>query len=238
MASVDRKWLPPALIVAAGIASIVAYGKLPPMVVLRLEGLLPFETPQQPANAAPRWLVLSMLPVLALVLWAAFRWAATAAGQRVARRMFRNAPVEVTSPTQFDRFANTYDTIVFGVVFLPLGLHAAVLAAALHVNGAASRIVPIVLGVSLILMGNVMPRLRPNWVAGLRSQRILADPQLWRRTHRVFGAAFVVAGLATILTGVAAPQYALLVGIASVFVSCLIGLIVSRRTGNTASLGV
>lgn len=236
MPSVDRKWLPPALIAAACVASVATYGWLPEMIELRFEGLLPFEVRPVP-GAAPRWLVLCLMPALALLMWVAFRWARTDAGQQVARRMFRHAPAEVTSPGQFERFGKTYETIVLGVVLLLLGLHAAVLAAALQAPALASRIVPAVLGGCLVLMGNVMPRLRPNWVAGIRTRRTLEDPQLWRRTHRAFGAAFVVSGLATIVAAVAAPRYGVLVGIASLALSCLIGFVVSTRRNGTASHG-
>jgi len=208
MASVDRKAIPPVLIALASIASAVVYNRLPPIVHLPVESLLPFASTPEPGGA-PRWIVVSLLPAVALVMWAAFRWAAGAAGaggERVARRMFPNAPAAVTSATQFERFGGTYDSIVLGVVLLLLGVHAAVLAAAFEATGVAVRLVPIAVGASLVLMGNVMPRLRPNWVAGLRTERMLADPPLWRRVHRIFGAALVVSGLVTMLAGALARR--------------------------------
>jgi hypothetical protein len=228
MRSVDRRWLPPVLIAVAAVASLVAYGRLPAMVDLRLGGLLPFDV-SEPASPVPRWLALSLMPALALLLWAAFRAAPTAAGQRVARRLFRRAPDVVTSPEQFERFRTSYDAIVLGVVLLLLGVHAAIIVGALGHPGIASRIAPAVLGGCLILMGNVMPRLRPNWVAGVRTKRTLEDPQLWRTTHRVFGAAFVVSGFLTMIVALAAPRYGLVTGIASLLVSCIIGLVASTR---------
>lgn len=232
MASVNRRWLPPALIAIAAVVSASTYGSLSPMIDLPVDALLPFPSAQS-SEPAPRWLALSLMPALALVIWAAFRLAPTAAGQRIGRRMFRRAPEEVTSPEQFDRYGKTYDAIVLGVVMLFLGLHAAVLAMALGAPHVAIRIVPAVFGGCLILMGNVMPRLRPNWVAGIRTQRLLENPQLWRSTHRAFGTAFVVAGVATIIAAVVAPQYGLLVGIVSIIASCVVGFVASTRHGNT-----
>jgi hypothetical protein len=204
------------------------------MIDLPFHALLPFPM-TDPADRAPRWLALSMMPALALVFWAAFRLAPTATGQRIGRRMFKRAPEAVTSPEEFDRYRKTYDAIVLGVVMLFLGFHAAVLAMAWEAPHVAARIVPAVLGGSLVLMGNVMPRLRPNWVAGLRTQRLLENPQLWRSAHRVFGAAFVVSGAATILAAVVVPQYGLLVAIVSVLASCVVGFVASTRHGNTAT---
>jgi hypothetical protein len=232
MPSVDRKWIPLALIAVAGMASVATYGKLPAMVDLRLDGMLPFETPE-PADLVPRWIALSLIPVLALAVWAAFRAAPTAAGERVGRAFMRSAPDVVTSPEQFARFGKTYDAIVLAVVILILGVHAAIIAGALGYGGVASRIVPAVFGACLIVMGNVMPRLRPNWVAGIRTQRTLEDPQLWRSTHRAFGTAFVVSGVLTVVVAVATPRYALVTAIASIALSCIVGLFASTRQSAT-----
>lgn len=234
MPNVVRKWLPLFLIVAAGVGSAVGYLRLPEGVWLPAEGLLPFPvTP--PSGPAPKWLALSLLPALALLFWVGFRLAPTASGQRLGRRMFRHAPEAVTSPAQFERFGPTYDAIVLGFVALLCGLHAAVLTAAFGAPATALRIVPGVLGASLLLMGNVMPRLRPNWVAGLRSKRMLDNPELWRSTHRVFGAALVLSGIATILAAALAPQYGVLVFIVSLLGSLLTGFLTSLRPAGTAS---
>jgi SdpI/YhfL family protein len=231
MASVARRWLPPALIAGAVVASIMAAHRLPPMLSVDFGGLFPWPTPS--SRLAPRWLALWLLPSVALLAWIGFRLAATIAGQHFGRKLFPTAPDEVTAPEQFDRFGNTYDTIVLAVVLLILGFQAGLLAAAVHANAAAARIIPLVLGGSLVLLGNVMPRLRPNWVAGLRSERLLADPQLWRRANRTFGTAIVASGIITVLAGIVAPSYGLLLGIAGVLVSCCIALIADGGHGNT-----
>jgi uncharacterized membrane protein len=78
-----------------------------------------------------------------------------------------------------------------------------------------------------------MPRLRPNWVAGVRTKRTLEDPRLWRTTHRAFGTAFVVAGVLTIIVALVAPRYGLVTGIASLMLSCFVGLIASTKAPPT-----
>lgn len=229
MASVDRKWFPPILIAVAFLASVAVYGRLPARVDLQFGTLLPFATAPATGQAS-RLFVLLVMPATALLVWIAFRLAPTAGGQRLARRMLPHAPEEVTSPDQFERFGNTYDAIVLGIVMLILGFHVAVMAAALRVSPAiVSRILPVVVGVCLIVMGNVIPRLRANWVAGIRTRRTLEDPQLWRSTHRAFGTAFVVAGFATIIAAALAPQWGLLVAIVSIVASCIVGGVASMR---------
>jgi hypothetical protein len=216
------------LIAVATAASLAVADRLPPSVPLDLEALLPFDV-SAPARPLSRDVALFLVPALALVIWAAFRAAPTAVGERVGRRLFRNAPAAVTSAEEFERFGRTYDAIVLGVVLLCLGLHAAILVSLLGDAANAARIVAIVFGASLVLMGNVIPRLRPNWVAGLRTRRMLEDPRLWRTAHRAFGTAFVVSGVLTMAVGVVAPRYGLVTGLVAVLASCVVGWIASTR---------
>jgi uncharacterized membrane protein len=234
MGNAIGRWIPPLLIVAAVIGSMVAAPALPATVVIAFERLLPVAAGTS-TEAAPRWLVLYSMPALALAVWALFRAFPTRIGERVGRTMYRSAPGSVTSPEAFARFGRTYETVVLGVVTLILGLHAGVLAAAVGAYDVAVRLIPAVFGAALIMMGNVFPRLKPNWVAGIRTAHTLADSDLWRRTHRAFGAAFVLAGLVTMATALIAPRFGLIVGIAAVLVACIAGFVVSRPSRITAA---
>jgi hypothetical protein len=124
MANAVRKWIPGVLIALATAASVGLSGRLPRLVELRFDDLLPFAE-AGPVEPMARPGVLFLMPALAFVLWVAFRAAPTIVGQRVGRRMYARAPEAVTSPEQFGRFRTSYDTIVLGVVVLCLGLHAA-----------------------------------------------------------------------------------------------------------------
>lgn len=238
MASVDRKWLPPVLIAAAVVASALVYGSVPAIVNPRFDGLLPFAVPNE-NEAMPRWFALFLMPAVTLLVWAVFRLAPTVTGQRFARRILPSAPAVVTSPAQFERFGKTYDAIVLAVVILLLGFHATLVALAMNAPAVITwRILPAVLGACLIWIGNVMPRLRPNWVAGVRTKRTLENPQLWRTTHRAFGAAFVVSGLVTIVVAAVAPRYGVLTSITSLLLSCIVGLVASTRPSETVGHAV
>ena len=54
------------------------------------------------------------------------------------------------------------------------------------------------LGLLLVGLGIVMPRIEPNYTFGVRLPWTLADPENWRRTHRFAGPVFVVMGMATV----------------------------------------
>jgi uncharacterized membrane protein len=50
-----------------------------------------------------------------------------------------------------------------------------------------------------------MGRFQPNWFMGIRTPWTLANPDVWRRTHRVGGRVFVLAGLALVLSQLLLP---------------------------------
>ena len=63
------------------------------------------------------------------------------------------------------------------------------------------RVLPMLLGLLFVVMGNLIPRIRPNWFMGIRTPWTLSSERVWRKTHRVGGYTFILAGLLFILAG-------------------------------------
>ena len=57
----------------------------------------------------------------------------------------------------------------------------------------------------LIVMGNVLPRARPNWMFGIRTPWTLSNDRVWERTHRVGGYLMLGAGVVILAAAVVAP---------------------------------
>jgi hypothetical protein len=224
MANAARKWVPLVLIAVAIAATASAVRDLPAAVAIDLRGVLPIAL-EPTADSAPRWVAVVGLPLLAAAIWLLFQLLRSRGGLRFGRRLFRNLPDSLGDPATMDRFRATYDTIVLWVVVLMLGVHAGVVAAALGHGSLAPRIINVVMGASLIALGNVMPRLRPNIVAGVRTRGTRTDPGRWRATHRILGVAFVVAGAITILVGLAAPAFGLTTALVALVLACVIASI-------------
>ena len=62
----------------------------------------------------------------------------------------------------------------------------------------AQRLVPIIVGVVFIIMGNVTPKQKRNKWIGIRIKWTFDDPDNWMKTHRLFGKVSVLCGLAMI----------------------------------------
>ena len=233
MGNVVRRWLPVALIVAAVAVAAYVIRDLPDRVAIDLRGLLPFSL-EADADTAPRWVAIVAMPALAMVVWLLFSALRSRASLGLTRRLFGNVPEALGEPASVDRFHPTYDTIVLWAVMLVLGVHAGLIAAALGHLTLAPRIISVVIGSSFIAMGNVFPRLRPNLIAGIRTRRTLGDPLLWRATHRVMGVAFVIAGLITVLVGIAAPSFGLVTAAITLIVTCIVAAIGGAHTAATS----
>ena len=81
------------------------------------------------------------------------------------------------------------------------------------------------LGVLFIVLGNVLTRVRPNWIFGVRTPWTLSSDLSWRETHRVAGYGFVVAGLATLVTAFVAPKVVLHVMLIGVGAAALVSVV-------------
>lgn len=127
---------------------------------------------------APRWVAAFLLP-------------ATLLGMRVgATWLPRLDPLG----KNYERFIDTYWVVVNSVLLVMGVLHVAMLANGLGAPVSMGRLAPAGLGILLMLLGNVLGRVEPNWFVGIRTPWTLSSEQVWRKTHRVGAWVFVAAG--------------------------------------------
>jgi len=73
-----------------------------------------------------------------------------------------------------------------------------------HALGWVINAVPAVttaVGMLFVLIGAVMPRMRPSWFMGIRTPWTLSNDDVWVKTHMLGGKLFVVAGAAVAVSG-------------------------------------
>jgi uncharacterized membrane protein len=102
-----------------------------------------------------------------------------------------------------------YDAIMLRLTIFIMGVHAAVLVAVLGLVAGrawAAQLVPVMLGLMLIGIGNLLPRTLPNLAIGIRTSRTLADRALWRRVHRTVGYLVVASGTVIVVSALAVPR--------------------------------
>jgi uncharacterized membrane protein len=216
------RWAPGVLIGAAYVLSAVVYARLDATVTVDLRALLPVDLGTTPERL-PRAVAAFGLPTLAVALWALLHDAPVSPLGRFTSRLFGRS-----ERPRYEAFASTYRLITTCVVAIVLAFHVAMLASILSWSLEAGRIVGLIFGVALMIIGNVMPRLRQNPVAGIRTQHTMSDPRAWARAHRAFGAMWLAAGLLTTIAALAAPRYALITGVSALALVSISGLLIPR----------
>ena len=101
------------------------------------------------------------------------------------------------------------DAIMLRVIVFLMAVHATVLAGVLGVlrgHAWAAELVPVMMGLTMISVGNLLPRTRPNLAIGVRTARTLADRALWIRTHRSIGYVVMALGLVIVCAAIMLPK--------------------------------
>jgi uncharacterized membrane protein len=99
----------------------------------------------------------------------------------------------------------SYWTVIHLVVVALALLHAGILLAAAGILTGLDRFVAVGLALLLLLPGNFIGRVRPNWFVGIRTPWTLASDEVWRRTHRLAALLMVGGGLLLLPLGLFLP---------------------------------
>ena len=122
----------------------------------------------------------------------------------------------------YEKFRPSYLLVMNVVLTFMLGLHVVLLSAMLGARPPVGRLVPFGVGAMFAVMGNVLPRTRPNWTFGIRTPWTLSSDRVWHRTHRVGGYLMVGGGIATMGAAlVLRPEATVAVLIASITAASL-----------------
>src|SRR5688572_24441593 len=169
------KWLPAVITLSSFVLSLALYPLLPETIPLGLERLLPVD-PRAPAESVPRFAGAFMLPFIAALLLLLLHEAPVRSLGRAAGRLFATSDSSGHArPVEYHKFAQSYRLIVCWVVMLPIAMQLGVLSNVFGWGIEPGTIVGITFGVGLVVIGNIMPRLRPNPVAGVRTARTMSD---------------------------------------------------------------
>ena len=104
--------------------------------------------------------------------------------------------------TNYGKFRRAYDLFLDFAVFLAFVTHLLLISKIMILQGRVERWIQYVptafIGLTVVVIGNVLPRLRPNSAMGVRTRWTLRDERVWMKTHRAAGYFLVVFGLTLI----------------------------------------
>jgi len=172
-----RRWYPTLVVLLALAASAAAYGRLPERMPTH------WNAAGEVDGHGSRLMGAFLLPGLMLLMAA----------------LVPLLPRIDPRGASYEEFRPTYHLVMNAVVTLLLVVHLVVLASALGHDVPATRIILVGVGLLLVLIGALLPRMRPNWMIGIRTPWTLSSERVWQRTHRVGGMLMLAAGVVTTL---------------------------------------
>ena len=181
-----RKWIQLLIVVAAVIASAVVYPGLPASVPTH------WDLSGRPNGWSSRFWGAWLMPIFIVGLWA----------------LMRVLPAIDPRRSNYAKFGGAFEGVIVSIMLFMLGMHVIVLRAALGYPVAIERVLPVGIGVLFIAIGNLLPRMRPNWFLGIRTPWTLSSDRVWEKTHRFGGHVFVAAGILMLLSALIIAQWA------------------------------
>jgi len=211
-----RKWIPAGIVATAIIASLAVFSRLPATIPTH------WGPGGQASGWAPRLWGAFVMPVILIFI----------AG------LMRALPSIDPRKSNYPKFSGTFDAIFISTMLFLLVMHFALLAAGLGYPIAMDRIASVGVGLLLIVLGNLMPRARPNWFIGVRTPWTLSSDRVWEKTHRLAGYVLVIAGIVVALLGLSGARFAPFVmgpviGVAALFL-VVYSYVEWRREGSVA----
>ncbi len=119
-------------------------------------------------------------------------------------------------------------------LLMPIVLYVIQTAMLLYALGRLTNVMPVVgilMTITLLLLGNYMPKIRRNVIVGIRTPHSLASPEIWDKTNRFTGRVFVIAGVLSMIITAAGTNLMLLAGVllAAVLIPFIYSEILYRR---------
>jgi uncharacterized membrane protein len=200
-----RRALPGLFILASLLISAIAYSRLPTRIVTH------WNAAGEPDGWSGRATGAFLLPVVMLALWG----------------LLLVLPLIDPRRDNYAKFRGTYDLVITSVVGFMALLHVGTIGSALGWPITVPRVVPIGTGLLLLVVGNALPRARPNWFFGIRTPWTLSSDRVWERTHRIGGYLMMLGGVLVALTALLSPSLAFAAMIGTVLLTSAAALVYS-----------
>ncbi len=100
-----------------------------------------------------------------------------------------------------ERSGKPYGATWIGVMLLLGVIHVLAVGVALGAELDVTRIMLVAAGALFVVIGNYLPKTRPNYLLGIRTPWTLTSDLSWTRTHRVGGRLFMLEGAILVASG-------------------------------------
>jgi len=200
-----RRWLPASFIAGAWLFSIAVYSRLPERFAVH------WDIHGEPNRYGSRMEGAFLLPGLMIALYLIMQW----------------YPSRDPRSSNIAKFRRAYDSVVTATIAFLGVVHVLVLGQALGWRVDITTVLFVCGGAMLVLLGNLLPLARSNFIFGIRTPWTLSSEHVWARAQRVGGYAMVAAGLLTIASAFLARPAGAVVALASLILAGVIPVVYS-----------
>ena len=166
------------LIVCAFLLTIVFYNKLPDLIPIH------WNVSGEIDGYGSKIFGAFMAPVIMVFTWIGMKY----------------FPKIDPRKNNYEKFEKSYLIIVNLLITFFLVLHVVTLLAAMGYEVSIDKIVPSIVGILFIVIGNYLPKSKSNYFYGIKTPWTLSSDVSWRKTHRLGGKLFIISGGAVILS--------------------------------------
>lgn len=158
------------------ILSALVYNKLPAQIAIH------FNAAGAPDNFAPRIVAAFGLPILMAAL-------------NIINHFMLNSDPKKMNASQSIRIIAKWSICIISVIIMPITLFMA-----MGFNIPIGIIVPAIVSILIIALGNYLPKSKQNFTVGIRLPWTLSSEENWNKTHRLAGFVWVLCGLIMLIT--------------------------------------
>lgn len=176
------------LIVGMLIAGLWAIGELPANAQIATH----WGIDGRPNGWMSKWLGLLVTPAIAALVWG----------------LIAIIPAIDPRGANLARSPAAYGVVWVGPIAVTALAQAVIVASAMGIQTNVSQLMSAALGVLLMVIGNVLGKIRSNYFVGIRTPWTLEDERVWDKTHRFGGRVFVACGLVILVAAFAMPASA------------------------------
>lgn len=188
------------IIGAAILLSALTYPNLSPEIAIHW-------TNGEVTGTAPKLVGVLLIPIVMIVTYS------------LLYLLFRTDPKK-------ENLSSRIKNISISVILLLLfAVHVAVLAAGLGYDLDMNMVAGLIIGTVMMVLGNIMPQAKKNFIFGLRTPWTLSNDKVWAISNRFTGRIFFLAGFLIILSVIIIPQHNFIFTISLVLFVAVIGTI-------------
>lgn len=194
------------LITCAFLLTIVFYNKLPDLILIH------WNASGEIDGYGPKFFGAFMAPVIMIFTWTGMKY----------------LPKVDPRKSNYEKFEKSYSLIVSLLITFFLVLHVVTLLAAMGYEISIDKIVPSIVGILFIVIGNYLPKSKSNYFYGIKTPWTLSSDVSWRKTHRLGGKLFIISGVGIILSSLLLKgNIKVVVVMIAIFASVLIPVVAS-----------